>query len=263
LLKDVAVTKETSESSEEDNSMPPLTGNVTVPIVTMNVERGPAGSLFNKLTAKRSNQLARQEKLDAEASAAKHNSIINRTKKMTSGALVGLREHRLTKPVLEQACAWTEAKAKKNQASVNKKRSAEEKLHQDVAMVRNKPESQWKLKDYKVLSTYKKQKGDSPLKTKLLEAQAQYVNRKDRVSPAKPTGYQWKTSLETFIVVPTMMSPVAAEPPNETSPLAPTALFELATVAEEEWGQTRGTATAAAEFPPASAAPAYMPVGNL
>jgi hypothetical protein len=82
-------------------------------------------------------------------------------------------------------------------------------------------ESQWKLKHYNVMNTFKKKKGDSPLKKKIHEASKQWANRKDRTSPGKPN-------------VTAMMTPVGVGVDgmdDKNSPLEGRALFEFATMA--------------------------------
>jgi hypothetical protein len=87
------------------------------------------------------------------------------------------------------ACKWTEAKAKKTDDAKKKKHEAEYKLHYDVEKVCEKDSSQWKAKDYNVLFTYKKHKGDSPLKKKKEESAEQWKNCENQESPKKPKGY--------------------------------------------------------------------------
>ena len=143
------------------------------------------------------------------------------------------------------------AKSKKEEAekSLNKKRSVEMKLHDDVAMVRGKEQHQWKLKDYNILSSYKKQTGDSPLKKKLQEAKVQYENRKDRSSPAKPSG--WRSSIGLFELA-TMA--VGAAPAGAVGPAAAAA----AAASPEVNLEPLSTPSA-----PWESSPVNMPVGNI
>jgi hypothetical protein len=241
LLPEVLKTKPQEESAvvtpgtDPEDSMPPLTGNVTVQI---NLEGStPAALLDDILNARNVEEVRkRQEAKNRTANRAKE--TYEGTKKITSGKLVGLGEHELTSTLKDHIVTHENNKREKEESAKNKKQEAEVKLHQDVARVRSKKRGEWRLKDYNTLNTYKKHKGDSPLKKNLPEAKAQYEKRKDRPSPAKPAKYGWESNLDSYIVLPSIEEEEAEEAAEEeASPMGRKALFHndlitLATLAE-------------------------------
>ena len=159
--------------------------SVATVAVAINVDHGAAANIIDRLKAKQDHQAARNRNIEKKRKAATITSIVQETKKATSGMLVGRGDHRLGVAVLEQVRNHAVAKAAKEQMTMDKKRQVQQKLFDKVAVVRNKEQATWTMADYRTMNLYKKTKSDTKLPNKLEDLVAQWELRKDRPSPVK------------------------------------------------------------------------------